>query len=221
MNFISKPANYFYDGFSFDYEKPATCPYCGIGTDAQLRDSHYSYVEDGYLLTAVGTCTACNKAFMFGSFHKDDDSGVAKNVFIYPSVTYEKFQNESISKFSPRFIDVYNQSLQAEFNGAIDIAAIGFRTSLEILIKDFAINVLDDDSSKVSELKLMGSISEYLSEDLAKSADVIRILGNDYTHYQKKYPDMDFVILKKYMEIFVKQVEVDYMIKNPPVARKS
>lgn len=219
MNFLSKPANCFVNSFSFDYEKPATCPYCGIGIDAPIRDPHYWNLGEGYLLSAAGTCTACHKSFVFGAFHETNDSGIAKNVFIYPSVAYEKFQSENISQFSSRFIDVYNQSLLAEFNGSIDIAAIGFRTSLEILIKDFAINVLGDDASEVSKLKLIGAISKYLSGDLAASADVIRILGNDYTHYQKKYPDMDFVILKKYMEIFIKQIEVSYMIKNPPVTR--
>lgn len=219
MNFLSKPANCFVNSFSFDYEKPATCPYCGIGIDAPIRDPHYWNLGEGYLLSAAGTCTACHKSFVFGAFHETNDSGIAKNVFIYPSVAYEKFQSENISQFSSRFIDVYNQSLLAEFNGSIDIAAIGFRTSLEILIKDFAINVRGDDSSEVSKLKLIGAISKYLSGDLAASADVIRILGNDYTHYQKKYPDMDFVILKKYMEIFIKQIEVSYMIKNPPVTR--
>ena len=221
MNFLSKPANCFVNSFSFDYEKPATCPYCGIGIDAPIRDPHYWNLGEGYLLSAAGTCTACHKSFVFGAFHKENSSDIAKNVFIYPSVTCKEFKNENISKFSPRFIELYNQSLLAEFNGLIDIAAIGFRTSLEILIKDFAINVLGDDASKVSSLKLMNTISKYLNEDLASSADVIRILGNDYAHYQKNYPDMDFDILKKYMAIFIAQIEVNYLIKNPPVARKS
>ena len=48
---------------------------------------------------------------------------------------------------------------------------------------------------------------------------VVRILGNDYTHYERKYPQHDFELLKGYMEIFLKQIEVRYMVNHPPVSR--
>lgn len=65
------------------------------------------------------------------------------------------------------------------------------------------------------------AISSYLpNEALTNSADVVRILGNDYTHYKRKYPEHDFALLKNYMEIFIKSIEVQYMIKHPPVSRK-
>lgn len=80
---------------------------------------------------------------------------------------------------------------------------------------------MHEDESQVSKMKLIESISRYLSKDLANSADVVRILGNDYTHYKRKYPEIDFEILKKYMDIFIQQMEVSYMIKNPPVGRSN
>ena len=115
---------------------------------------------------------------------------------------------------------MYNQSLKAESNGHYELAAIGFRTSLEILIKDYAITELNLSEDDVAKKNLFNAISEYLNQDnLIKTADVIRILGNDFTHYERKYPEHDFELLKGYMNIFVKQIEVQYMVNHPPVSR--
>ena len=96
---------------------------------------------------------------------------------------------------------MYNQALQCEKNGNFELAAVGFRAALEILVKDYAIKELKIDSETVSGKTLFNAIGEYLDEKpLVTSADVIRILGNDYAHYERKYPEHDFEILKEYME---------------------
>ena len=129
-------------------------------------------------------------------------------------------KNENLAAISERFIDMYNQALQAEYNQNFELAAIGFRSSLEILIKDYAIQELGEPAETVAKQSLCNAIATYLQQaDLVNTADVVRILGNDYTHYKRKYPEHDFVLLKKYMEIFLSQIEVKYMIKHPPVAR--
>lgn len=87
-------------------------------------------------------------------------------------------------------------------------------------MKDYAINELGISESEVSKKSLFDAIGNYLGQtDLLKTADVIRILGNDHTHYKQQYPQHDFKLLKGYMDIFLKQVEVQYMIKHPPVSR--
>ena len=59
------------------------------------------------------------------------------------------------------------------------------------------------------------------TKDLTSTADVVRILGNDYVHAQKKYPEHDFEVLKNYMDIFVGLMRCSVeQIKLPPVERK-
>ena len=135
-------------------------------------------------------------------------------------MSYTPYTNEILSSISERFINMYNQALQAEFVDNIELAAIGYRSALEILVKDYAINELGKDSDEVSKKSLCNAIGEYLNQqDLVATADVIRILGNDYTHYKRKFPEHDFDLLKGYMNIFLKQIEVQYMISHPPVSR--
>lgn len=92
---------------------------------------------------------------------------------------------------------MYNQALQAEYNQNFELAAIGFRSSLEILVKDYAIQELGEPAETVAKQSLCNAIATYLQQaDLVNTADVVRILGNDYTHYKRKYPEHDFVLLK-------------------------
>ena len=118
------------------------------------------------------------------------------------------------------FIDVYNQALRAEAAGDMALAAMGCRQALECLIKDFAIKELKRPQEEVEKASLFKAIGDYLNEkDLVASADVVRILGNDYVHYKRKYPEHDFILLKSYMNIFIKLVETKLLTAHPPVSR--
>lgn len=220
MKFITKSASSFYSSFSFKYQKPAICPHCGFGTDAIVKENNYYSFNDGRLLTSVCECTACHKSFFFACENPGTNTDDAPMVCMYPSTQIEPYKNENLAAISERFIDMYNQALQAEYNQNFELAAIGFRSSLEILVKDYAIQELGEPAETVAKQSLCNAIATYLQQaDLVNTADVVRILGNDYTHYKRKYPEHDFVLLKKYMEIFLSQIEVKYMIKHPPVTR--
>ena len=60
----------------------------------------------------------------------------------------------------------------------------------------------------------------YLKDvNMSKCANVVRILWNDNTHYDRDYENIDFSILKQYLNIFIEMIEVQIKIKNPPVSR--
>lgn len=217
IKYLTKPASIFSSNLRGNYIKPATCPFCGYGTDATFVKKEIYSFDKNYILAGSCKCTSCEKIFFFACEYEEN---LLHNPILYPPISFTPFKNETLSAISERFIDVYNQALQCEFVGNIELAAIGYRSSLEILIKDFAIKELEKSLEEVSSKKLCAAISEYLNQpELVRTADVIRILGNDYTHYKRKYPEHDFHLLKGYMDIFLKQIEVQYMINHPPVSR--
>lgn len=218
IKYLIKPAEIFGSNFVGQYKKLATCPFCGYGTDATFVHKVPYQFNETHILAATCNCTSCGKTFFFATEYA---KGKEYTPITIPSISFVSYTNEILSSISERFIDMYNQALQSEFVGNIELAAIGFRTALEILIKDFAINELGKDPDAVSKKKLCDAIGEYLlgQQELVATADVVRILGNDYTHYKRKFPEHDFELLKGYMNIFLKQIEVQYMIKHPPVSR--
>lgn len=218
LKFIPKRCNDFVSSYSGKYPKPATCPHCGFGTDAVFVDKTTFDFNSKILLIATCRCTSCNKSFFFAC--EREPKGDGKFICMHPDISFKPYENDMLQSISPRFIEMYNQSLQAEFVESFDLAAMGFRSALEILVKDYAINELNVPEDKASKKTLFDAIEAYLGQtDLLKTADVIRILGNDHTHYKRKYPQHDFSLLKGYMDIFLKQVEVQYMINHPPVSR--
>lgn len=217
IRYLSKPANEFASNFTGTYQKPATCPFCGFAIDATVLDRKCFSFNEHYVITATCKCTSCGKTFFFASEYQKDNSFSPTTI---PAISFTPYENKRLESISDRFINMYNQALFSESAGNIELAAIGYRAALEILVKDFAINELKENADEVSRKTLCNAISEYLNQsDLVATADVVRILGNDYTHYQRKYPQHDFDLLKGYMEIFLKQIEVLYMIKHPPVGR--
>ena len=199
IKYLTKPASTFSSNFSGKYIKPATCPFCGYGTDATFAKKEIYSFNENYILAGSCKCTSCGKTFFFACEYEDN---AVHNPILYPAVSFTPYKNETLATISERFIDMYN------------------RSSLEILIKDFAITELKKSPEEVVSKKLCTAISEYLKQpELVNTADVIRILGNDYTHYKRKYPEHDFHLLKGYMDIFLKQIEVQYMINHPPVSR--
>ena len=218
LKFLTKQNSVFNSSYSGTHPKPATCPYCGFGTDATFENKTVFPFNQNSLLLATCKCTSCGKTFFFACERIPNGNGTF--ICMHPTFSFEPYTNETLQLISPRFIEMYNQALQSEFANNYDLAAIGFRTALEILVKDYAINELQKPREEVVAKKLFGAIEAYLGQtDLLKTADVVRILGNDYTHYQRQYPQHDFDLLKGYMDIFLKQIEVAYMIKHPPVSR--
>ncbi|EGO8762806.1 TPA: DUF4145 domain-containing protein [Enterococcus faecalis] len=101
----------------------------------------------------------------------------------------------------PEFKDIYEQSLEAESQGLNKIAGVGFRKSIEFLIKEYVIHK-DPDSSEQVKSKFLGKvINENLSEfpkiqTLAKAAVWI---GNDETHFVRVHDDKDIQDMKEFL----------------------
>lgn len=206
-----------YNGITF--EKPLTCPHCGINVDAELaaKLAHLQEIPArGEYFIFVWRCTVCRKLYASMYLLHNKQMSLCG---ILPNNTVV-YSDEEIEKVSPRFVEMYSQALRAEYTGDYNLAAIGFRAAIEILIKDYAIICLGQPRDDVVNMSLYNAISAYLGEnDLIKTADVVRILGNDHTHYERKYPEHDFTLLKNYAELAVSLIRQKILIKSPPVSR--
>ncbi len=225
MNFITKTDLRAVNGtcyFGFPYQKPSTCPFCGIETDATtMVVNQINYKANSWLYAVAYKCTHCQKRFC-GLFEKvkNADKEELQYIEVLPRPAGKEL-HPGLGVISPRFVEVHKEAEGAEQFGFLDLAAIGYRKALEILVKDYAITMLGKSKEEVEKKKLEVAIGTYLQQkDLLKTADVVRILGNDRTHYKEKYPEHEFPTLKRYYEIFLQLIITQYEIANPPVERK-
>jgi hypothetical protein len=102
-----------------------------------------------------------------------------------------------VAAVSPNFVRTYNQALAAEVHSLEQLAGIGLRKALEFLIKDFAIREYPGDAEQIKSKPLSACISEYLDDsNVKRCATRATWLGNDETHYVRKWEDKDIEDLK-------------------------
>lgn len=164
-------------------------------------------------------CTHCSKHFVAEYTRISASQTDIEYVRCYPSRTATPV-DKRLAELSPRAAEIHIQAQTADINGLPDIAAMGYRTALELMIKDYAIKIIGKTEDEVKNKKLATAIKEYLGQtDLLKAADVVRLLGNDYTHFKKEFPQHDIETLKDYYDIFLSLVLQLLKVKKPPVAR--
>jgi hypothetical protein len=127
-------------------------------------------------------------------------------------------QSATIVKVSPDFCSIYEQAHNAEQYELLLVAGPGYRKALEFLIKDYIISQLKEtDAKKLADEKavvektlLGGCIKTYIkSEQIKEVSKRATWLGNDETHYVRKWEDKDLNDLKKLISLTLHWIEVE------------
>ncbi|MFB7035923.1 hypothetical protein ACFCVS_15600 [Bacillus altitudinis] len=178
---------------------PEKCPICN-----SIQEPNFvsAYIVETNTIEAIFKCNkrSCNHLFI---------SLLSKNYYSYEvNLSYPtrptKVQfNEDIIQISPLFVDIYNQANAAEIFNLNHIAGMGYRKSLEILIKDYLINHRGEDEQTIKTTFLGKCIKQYLSENIKQVAERASWLGNDETHYHRVWEDRDIQDLKKLINLTV------------------
>jgi hypothetical protein len=122
---------------------------------------------------------------------------------------------DEISEVSPDFCATFNQSSAAESYELGLIAGCGYRKSLEFLIKDYLISVLPADRDVIRSAPLGACITDRVDDPRLKStARRATWLGNDETHYSRKWETKDIEDLKTLIQLTVNWVQSSLLTKK-------
>ncbi len=127
----------------------------------------------------------------------------------------EKEFPATIKEISVDFVKIYNQALAAEAANLNEIVGIGLRKSLEFLIKDFALKMNPDKDEEIKKCSLASCISNYVADtNIKECAKRATWLGNDETHYIKKWEDKDIEDLKRLVHLTVNWIDSVILTKK-------
>ncbi len=117
--------------------------------------------------------------------------------------------SETIDEISPSFAIIYNQAYAAEQQNLKEICGVGYRKALEFLIKDFAIKNAPEQKKQI-EKKLLGKcIAEYIDDIRIKTVAKRAVwLGNDETHYIRKWEGKNLSDMKKLIDLTLHWIEI-------------
>jgi hypothetical protein len=202
-------------GHNFSIDKyPDYCPQCHVfaypifrvATAANKAPDKSEWLEIAFQCANRD----CQKLFI-GSYRRVLDSSnrpVQKLRTVEPVVPVSATFGETISKVSPSFVEVFNQANAAEAMKLDQVVGIGLRKALEFLVKDFAINQKPDQTETIKNTPLGKCISSYIEDPNVKScATRATWLGNDETHYVRRWEDRDIEDLKRLIHLTVNGIE--------------
>lgn len=184
--------------------KSVTCPYCH---QQQIPDLYSALKFDNGNYTATCLCTDinCNMVFNvhYNSISKaiaNEQSGRCKMVVFKPC----------IDDLSPMFCKIYNEAYAAEQMDLMEITGVGYRKALEFLIKDYLISANPDQENTIKSKFLGNCIKEDISEQRIKDvANRAVWLGNDKTHYIRKWEEKDVSHLKSIIDLCLHWIEAE------------
>lgn len=188
---------------------PELCPMCHGSISPKYLNHNYNYDND--LFSVYYECTKCKRPFLayYGTSNLLAQPCDGKT---YPKFAKERNFDEEINALSPKFAKIYNQAVEAEAMELDEIAGMGYRKSLEFLIKDFCVKQHQGKEDEIKN-KLLGSvISEYVESVKIKNlAKISAWIGNDETHYVRKNEDLDIDNLKKFIEAAVHYISYELL----------
>jgi hypothetical protein len=129
--------------------------------------------------------------------------------FVSPTLPSE------VTDISENFATVYRQAAQAELYELNEIAGAGYRKALEFLIKDYCISE-DPDSKEAIVKELLGTVISKRVTDtkIQQCAQRAAWLGNDETHYSRRWEDKDVSDLKILIELTIGWIRSSVLTKR-------
>jgi len=178
---------------------PIECPFC----HSNIIPRYLFY--DGDRLFASCPNETCHHHFVLAS------KGIDRYVVVQANaMPKKKGFSEIITSISPQFSKIYNQAYHAEQMQLDQICGVGYRKALEFLIKDYLMSKENDEAKKenIKNKFLNNCIQENVQNENIKNVAKRAVwLGNDETHYTRKWADKDINNLKQLIELTVRWIE--------------
>lgn len=127
-----------------------------------------------------------------------------------------------VTALSPQFVHIFGQAAAAEAYELGEIAGVGYRKALEFLLKDFCASEHQDAAEAIRAKQLGTVIAEYVADTgIKECAKRAAWLGNDETHYVRKWETKDISDLKALIALTVSWIEAHlltakYLRDMPP-----
>lgn len=203
-SFTGKKLRKFYD------KDPNKCPFC----HNRITPRKYEGFSGKNGLEIVFRCSndECQKVFI-GIYEEDF------NDYYLIATTIGNHQprafTENIATLSPNFVEIYNQALTSEYYNLEHISGIGYRKALEFLIKDYLISKFPVKEDEIKNKFLGKCINEEIdNSNLKEIAKRAAWLGNDETHYVRKWETKDVKDLKNLIEISIHWIDMELLTEQ-------
>ena len=190
---------------------PDVCPRCH--RNIHPKDLYVAYLDGRKLCQGLFRCTNgdCQESFVATYRHV----GTLPNgrmsfalIDVQPMAPRPTAVPEAVAKVSPTFVEISGQVDYADSAKLDQLVGIGLRKAIEFLVKDYAIHTNPSDAEAIQKSMLAPCIDKFIDDGNVKTcAKRAAWLGNDETHYIRKWDDKDIRDLKLLVRLTVNWIE--------------
>jgi hypothetical protein len=195
---------------------PDQCPLCHNKIIPTPRYGHLSGSTTERRLEIAYTCPSAKCEGLFIAYFTEPDARLAHDAFdLRSTAPWRRASREfpdSIRSMSPDFCEIYNEALAAEHYRLIQICGVGYRKSLEFLIKDYVIAKHPNDADRIKNALLGACIETYVTDrNIKEVTKRATWLGNDEAHYERRWLDKDLSDLKRLIDLVLYWIQAEQL----------
>lgn len=192
---------------------PDNCPHCHKSITPNVLFGHIN--GPGLEVFLYCPDKECYKSFIgYYSLNGSSNNASFTNRISYGSMTIRQF-SPNVNLVSPQFGIIYNEAYSAEQHNLLEICGVGYRKALEFLIKDYAIQNHPEQKEQIEKKFLSMVIDQYVTDSRIKLVSKRAVwLGNDETHYVRKWEGKNLEDLKKLIDLTLHWIEMEALTKS-------
>lgn len=191
---------------------PNDCPICHTKIQPHVVAVHVHEKDNETHFVLKCNYDECENFFIAYYSHKQSLSpNDYKHEYLKPQEIQKREFSDNIQEISPEFISIYHEAVETELSGLQQVAGPGYRKAFEFLIKDYAKSITDVDQHENIHRQFASQVIEsYIQHEKIKDmASRALWLGNDETHYLRKWKDKDITDLKKLIDLTIHWIEIE------------
>ncbi len=197
------------NGYAADY--PAKCPMCHH--HSEIKQLQSVRAANGTEVQVVFQCAfeGC-KSFFIGYYPPNREPQLKS---LRPTKPMLSQFPECVSRLSPQFIAIFQEAEEAAHLGLSQIAGPGYRKAYEFLIKDYATSLSPEKSDQIKYAFSGSVVNDFISDSRIQSVAKRALwLGNDETHYLRKWEAHYIGDLVTLIKLTVNWIEIEQLSKN-------
>jgi len=203
-------------GNTFVGQQPEKCPLCNVTIHTGLPITYRGF-------QVVFCCPKCDELFIGYYFPTEEVEQFVQETYslkleaLRPHKIYLRDVSEIIKEISPNFVSIYSEAFDAKEMGLNQICGVGFRKAVEFLIKDYAKQNTNTDEGKkdIENLPAASVVNNYIADGrIQEIANRTLWIGNDETHYLRKWTEHDVDDLIALIRLTIHWIEMEVLSKK-------
>lgn len=196
---------------SYAVAVPDACPVCHRHSEVQFFTA--DNVEENNSVQAVFRCAyqRC-RSFFICSYGPLGSSQLLSVRPVKPKIADLP---KTVLELSPTFVLIFRECEEATQLGLKQVAGPGYRKAFEFLVKDYAKSLSPNKSGEIEKMFSGAVVNEFVPDARIQAvAKRCLWLGNDETHYLRKWTDHDVSDLVTLIRLTASWIEIEHLSKS-------